>query len=595
MTPDHRRVLIADDVIAIHEDYRKVLAPSVSTRPPFAGFGDFMPGSTTPLSSSPAATFDLVFTRQGEEALAVARTALERGRPFAVAFVDVRMPPGIDGVETAQRLRALDPDLQIVLCTAYSDYSLGDIARQFPECDGLMILKKPFDPVEVQQLARALGRKWELTLQNRSAMTDLERRVAERTQELANTRVELLRALEKSEAAARVKSEFLANMSHELRTPLNAVLGMAEVLKDTPLDVAQSRYLAAIREGGESLLEIVNQIFEFVRLEDGHDRPSHEEFSIHCCLTGVINSITPRLASSAVVAELQIEPDLPEKIPGDCARLRQILLHLLSNAVKFTPQGKIVLHATCRTGTAADSHLEVSVSDTGIGIPPERLQMIFEAFTQLDASATRARGGLGLGLAIALRLARQLGGDIDVESQVGVGSRFRVRLPLSPTPSAASSSVMDACTPTGHPEVQDTHFALACPLRILVAEDNPLNQQMAGTLLGRLGYQPVFVANGEEALAVLALKPFDLVLMDVQMPVLDGLMATRILCEREPLSRRPWIVAMTARALAGDKETCLSAGMDGYLAKPFTQTELAALLRLASEQLQQRRRTPRAS
>lgn len=589
MTPDHRRILIADDVIAIHEDYRKVLSPSVATRPPFAGFGDFMPGSMTPLASSPAATFDLVFTRQGEEAVTTAQAARERGRPFAVAFIDVRMPPGIDGVETAQRLREVDPELQLVLCTAYSDYSLGDIARQFPECDGLIILKKPFDPVEVQQLARALGRKWDLARQNRKAMSELEARVAERTEELAKARVEIMQALEKSEAAARVKSEFLANMSHELRTPLNAVLGMAEVLRDTSLDAEQSRYLATIREGGLSLLETVNQIFEFIRLEDGHDIPVHEEFPVRACLSSVMSVVTPRLAGTAVTSEWLVDPEVPETIPGDCARLRQILLHLLSNAVKFTRSGKVTLHAAMLRCGESPGVFQVTVSDTGIGIPPDRLQVIFDAFTQLDASATRARGGLGLGLAISLRLARQLGGDISVESQPGVGSVFRVRLPLQPDalPQGSLGGAVPASAPLSVPE--DKQLAKLHPLRILVAEDNPLNQQLASTMLGRLGYQPVFVANGEEALAALAIKAFDLVFMDVQMPVLDGLMATRILCERVAPARRPWIVALTARALAGDHQACLAAGMNDYLAKPFTQSDLVSVLCRASDQLRQRR------
>lgn len=586
MTPDHRRILIADDVIAIHDDYRKVLAPAVTTRPPFAGFGDFLPGSTTPLAVNPAATFDLVFVRQGEDAVAKAAAARAEGRPFAVAFLDVRMPPGIDGVEAAQRLRAVDPELQIVLCTAYSDYSLGDIARQFPECDGLMILKKPFDPVEVQQLARALGRKWYLAEQNRRSFEELEQRVARRTEELASARADLVRALERAEAASRAKSEFLANMSHELRTPLNAVLGMAELLRETSLETTQQNYVRSIHAGGEALLAIVNQIFDFMRLEDGRAVPEHADFSVRETLGALLATIAPRLVGTPVSARLEIAADTPDCVLGDAARVRQALLHVLSNAVKFTLKGEIVLGVAPDTNVERNGWLRFSIRDTGIGIPPDRVKDIFDAFTQIDASATRTRGGLGLGLAITVRLVRQLGGEISVDSKPDHGSEFVINLPFVDDREAqAATAVATADRVTKDLEASDTGFAARYPLRILVAEDSALNQQVAGLLLGRLGYCPVFVANGEEALAAFALKPYDLILMDVQMPVLDGLMATRLLRERDAGARRPWIVAMTARALAGDREECIAAGMDDYLAKPLSAIDLAAALRRGSEQL----------
>ena len=585
MTPDHRRILVADDLPSIHEDYRKILSPAAPPRPAFAGFEDFAPALSDP--AAPDFPFELECVLQGEPAIAAVTAGRAAGRPFALAFIDVRMPPGIDGVETARRLREIDPDLQIVLCTAYSDYSLGDIARRFPESDGLLILKKPFDPVEVQQLARSLCRKWRLAAAHRALLAELEARVAARTAELHQAKSELEIALRAAQAASRAKSEFLANMSHEIRTPLNAVLGMAELLQSTPLNTSQREFTDTIRTSGDALLSIINEILDFSKIEQGRIELEHAPFDLRRCLAEAIEIAGPPAAERDLRLVQHVSPDLPRLVLGDVFRMRQILVNLVSNAVKFTERGEVVVTAArLPAGDGAD-RLRLSVRDTGIGIPPERHDRLFQAFSQIDASTTRKYGGTGLGLAITHRLVTLLGGSIRVESDGGTGSEFIVDLPLH-TSADLDAADFEPDAPVS-PETLDSGFADRHPLRILLVEDNPVNQRVAQLLLLKLGYTPAFAVNGAEALEAVAREPFDALLLDVQMPVMDGLECARRLRADYPDATRPWIIAMTANALEGDREICLAAGMDDYTSKPMRVPVIAEALRRGHAALAARR------
>jgi two-component system, sensor histidine kinase and response regulator len=576
MKPDHRRILIADDLPSIHEDYRKILAPTSVPRPLFSGVAGFPPLFAD--SAESTIGFDLECVLQGEAAIVAAANARAAGQPFAIAFVDVRMPPGIDGVETACRLRAADPDLQIVLCTAYSDYSLGDIARRFPESDGLLILKKPFDPVEVQQLARSLCRKWRLAAEHRALLADLEARVAARTTELHDAKAELEVALRSAQAASRAKSEFLANMSHEIRTPLNAVLGMAELLQSTPLDENQREFTDTIRTSGDALLTIINEILDFSKIEHGSIELEVAPFDLRRCLAEALEIAVPPKTDRSIRLSHEVADDIPSLLLGDAFRLRQILVNLVANAFKFTERGEITVTARRIPAPFAGltDRLLLTVRDTGIGIPADRRDRLFQAFSQIDASITRRYGGTGLGLAITHRLVTLLGGCVHVDSNPGAGSEFRVELPLRPAheepavPSAPSSS------PDGY--ALDPSFSARFPLRILLVEDNPVNQRVAYLLLQKLGYAPTFAVNGAEALEAVAREAYDAILLDVQMPVMDGLECARRLRSALPDSTRPWVIAMTANALEGDREICLASGMDDYTSKPMRVPVIAEAL-----------------
>ena len=587
MTPDPRRILIADDLPTIHEDYRKILAPVPLSRPPFAGLAaSFAPELVSASAATANTVFDLEFVFQGDEAIRVVSAARLAGRPFSLAFIDVRMPPGIDGVETAQRLREADPDLQIVLCTAYSDHSLGEIARRFPESDGLLILKKPFDPAEVQQLAHSLCRKWELALDNQAFVADLEARVQHRTAELSEAKTALEIALRAAEAANRAKAEFLANMSHEIRTPLNAVIGMAELLNTTALSAAQREFTDTIRTSGDALLAVLNEILDFSKIEHGQFELEHAPFDLRECLRTAIEIAGPPAAGRGLRLGFEVADDVPARILGDVTRLRQIVVNLVSNAVKFTEQGEVSIRASRRVSAKGGPLLHLSVRDTGIGIPPDRIDRLFQAFSQIDASTTRKYGGTGLGLAITHRLIELMRGRIWVESTPGSGSDFQFEIPLQPEP-----ELLPPAPPSSPASNIDQELARRHPLRILLVEDNPVNQRVAHLLLQKMGYSPAFAGNGQEALDIIARETVDVVLMDVQMPVMDGLEASRRLCEIYPPARRPWIIAMTANALAGDREICLASGMDDYTSKPVRSLVIAAALARAAQELPRRRAT----
>lgn len=392
----------------------------------------------------------------------------------------------------------------------------------------------------------------------REAAQQLEQQVHERTRELADAR-------DRAEAAARAKSSFLAVMSHEIRTPLHGVLAMTELLTSSPLNTTQQEYVEAIRASGDTLLVVLNDILDFSKIDADRLELEIRDFDLARELQAIGALHRPVAAARHIGMTIDTRDAEIRYLRGDSVRIGQIVSNLLSNAIKFTHVGNVSVR--CRTRPDADRvRVELEVSDTGIGIPDDRVDALFDAFIQGDASTTRRYGGTGLGLAISARLARAMGGDIRVQTARGVGTTFRVELQLE-----AGSEPEPARSP---PLFEGRTIA---PMRALVVDDNRVNQKLAQALLQRLGLTPDLADTGVEAVAKVRSGGYDVVFMDVQMPEMDGLEATRII-RALPLAKQPRIVAVTASAFASDRENCLNAGMDEFISKPFRLDDLYRFL-----------------
>ena len=394
--------------------------------------------------------------------------------------------------------------------------------------------------------------------------------------ELEATRRQLTLARCEAEAAARAKSLFLASMSHEIRTPMNAVIGMTAILAGTPLDPEQKDCVTTIRTSGELLLTVINDILDFSKIESGKLSVEHAPFVVAACVANAVDLLDTPAHAKGLSLRTIIDPSVPVAVAGDITRVRQILVNLLSNAVKFTERGEIIVRVERGPSPPDEVELIFSVQDTGIGIPADRLDRLFQQFSQVDISTTRRYGGTGLGLAISKRLAELHGGHMWVQSEPGAGSRFFFSIRAQP------ASAPEAPAPSADLGAFDPTFAQRHPVEILVAEDNPVNQKVARRLLEKLGYTPEIVANGLEALVALRRRPFDVVLMDVEMPEMDGATATRALRAELPSASQPAVIAVSAHALDSDRTQSMECGLDHYITKPVRLDQLTSALAAAA-------------
>ena len=391
--------------------------------------------------------------------------------------------------------------------------------------------------------------------------------------------VYVIRDMTDRKQAELAKREFLAMISHEIRTPMNAVIGIAGLLLNTELTAQQRDLIEIIGTSGDALLTIINDILDFSKMESNKLELEEHPFNLRTCVQEALNLLTPKAIEKGLKLAFIADATLPMIVIGDSTRLRQILINLLGNAIKFTPTGAVTISATAVSITHTQQStllctIEFAVKDSGIGISPDRRSCLFQAFSQVDASITRQYGGTGLGLAICKQLSNQMGGKIWVESEPGQGSTFYFTIVVEAPSEAAIPEI-------NRPRLSvTTQFAQQHPLQILLAEDHLVNQKLMIMILQQLGYQIDVVNNGLEVLDAQRKKPYDVILMDVQMPEMDGITATQQICQTWAPGDRPYIVAMTANAMRDDRQRCLESGMDDYITKPVC---LEALMQVLSK------------
>jgi signal transduction histidine kinase/DNA-binding response OmpR family regulator len=460
---------------------------------------------------------------------------------------------------------------------------LAGITRHFQVATAGEASESRFAPItvrgrdEISSLARSFNM---LMARVRELQESLEDRVQQRTEQLSKANAQLATAKEAAESSNRAKSQFLANVSHEIRTPMTAVLGMNTLMLNTSLNPEQKDYAETIHHSAETLLALLNDILDFSKMEADKLDLEMIPFALKPCAKKVGGIFSSRATEKGIDLRMDFDPELPEFVRGDPGRCQQVLMNLISNAIKFTESGEVVLRMRRGHQAAKPRHvpIEVEVRDTGVGMTSSEQKRLLKPFAQADVSTTRRYGGSGLGLVICRRLVELMGGQLSLESRVGEGTsvRFCVELEEVDEPGVACPDMGTVRTQAG--EVAPSNGSRRRALRVLVAEDTVANQKLLRHLLQKAGHVCDVVSNGVEAVSALEKGRYDLVLMDCQMPVMDGYEATRRIRQLEGESRQTIIIALTASAMKGDREACLAAGMNEYLTKPVILEALLAVL-----------------
>lgn len=550
----NRRILILDDNESIHHDFRKLLIHEKD---------DKLHSLEAKLFGNRAAreqpdnelNFTIDSAYQGKQGVDMIKDANDQGNPYSLAFVDIRMPPGWNGVKTIQEIRKIDPNIQVVICTAYSDYSWQQLTDILGHSSSLLVLKKPFDAIEVQQIALALTEKWRLSEFAGLKMSELEEMVAIQTERLIKTN--------------RQKDEFISAFSHELRTPLNAISGYTNALinrDSNGLSESQLSSITQIETSSQTLLGMINDLLDLARF-DSRDQTLNPSriFSVQL-IESVIRMLGPQWNRKNIKIDVHHDPYLSE-IVGDELKLKQILMNLIFNAIKFSStDGRISLS----TKINADESISISITDNGIGIELEIQDTIFDRYFQADKVKDEHLGGVGIGLSVAKNLTELHGGTITLESEAKIGSVFIINLPQR----AMIEQLQLREIPSGQEEEKSNSLS---GTKVLVVDDNALNRELLISLLEHCDAIVEFAVNGQEAIETASEFMPEIILMDLLMPVMGGIEATRQLKASPSLSSIP-VIAVTASVDNTTLSDAREAGCFACLGKPVKEQELTEII-----------------
>jgi two-component system, sensor histidine kinase and response regulator len=559
------RILITDDNEQIHKDFKLILNPAIERIDDEEHelndlLSEVMDESPMSVQKSHQYHFELDFAFQGDEAEKMIDQAYHEKKPYAVVFMDVRMPPGRNGIETIKRVWEKHPETEMVICTAYSDYTWEDISKILGLSHRLLLLKKPFDNMEVKQLALSLTMKSNYYEKYQHHIEELESAVKSRTKALEKAKIS-------AEVANRAKSNFLANMSHELRTPLNGILGYADLMsREDELNDVQERNLNIIQRCGNHLLSLINNVLDLSKIESGLMEKSETHFYLHQVIDDVKQMLLPRCQSHQQILSVEIHEAIPKMVSGDERKLRQILINLLGNSVKFTqPHGEIRL----RLVMYKEQRIQFNVEDSGQGIPDQDLNKIFKPFHQSKISSDEE--GTGLGLAICSSFIHLLGGELQVESEEGKGSRFFFDIAL-PEVAALSQS-----REIGQKVIAIDHrvTGTAKQWHILVVVNNDIGRELLRELLEKVGFKVTLASNGQQAWELFNRlvqdDSLDLVFSDVRVSKMGG---ETLLKKIKQITPGLPIILSSAHVMSIEENRLLASGADAFLSKPVDAEKL---------------------